>query len=812
MATPRLPPGHRRRTRLIDHLDSVSDSAIIIVRAPAGGGKTSLISDWVRHRDPAEGVIWLRLDSWLPKLDALRAEAGERLRRMTGPVNIVVDDAHLAAPGLIDEMLRFAQGMAEGRVILLAREFSERDLDMWRVQLSIAVLSTEMLTFTVDEIVALFDSAPDGAGDADADTVEERRAQAERLHGLTGGHPLLTRVALSAAGRSAADLGAIAAQWVTSLTPSSEREFALCVALVSVADAGLASQFPGVSRRADRAKEKLARLAREGLGTIDDAGFFRYHKVVGAALRAHAETALDQAVKDEVRVLAAARLRHNRVHSVAGLRLLSETGQFSDMWAHFAGTFADVIPDDVGSILDALPPGAVDSDGMAATIFAVVQGAREPIPSIGLLSMVDVALQDLEGRPVPESPDAIIFGELAILALLWSAKRHEAGAARAEALLQLVGELGSRLSPAAKSAAYWGLLYSTVMLTLAARLDKAEEMLLALDADRDELRVQRRRIVRGLIHAMRGEVRHAVEAIEGLDEQVADSPEWMGRIGIVRAVEYLEGGDARAARKRLRALEPTMSRILEWPFLILVIARTHMAVDSVVGLEDVRRLLRLHASRPLTRGLRNLLNSAVADLALAAGEIRQARALVEGFGRDDYALRMSAARIALITGDQSVISDLRALTQTDDLWPRLRAHALLLLAVHLHRAGDIAGGGAALRRALTITGSNGIRLIISLIPQSEFEAIVEACGVDLPPTVNRADPYELQLQPVSLTRRERHLLARLASAETLQAIADTEFVALSTVKSQAASIYRKLDAGSRREAVSIAERRGLLGQ
>jgi LuxR family maltose regulon positive regulatory protein len=65
--------------------------------------------------------------------------------------------------------------------------------------------------------------------------------------------------------------------------------------------------------------------------------------------------------------------------------------------------------------------------------------------------------------------------------------------------------------------------------------------------------------------------------------------------------------------------------------------------------------------------------------------------------------------------------------------------------------------------------------------------------------------------PASLTTAELRLLPLLASHHTFPEIGDRLFVSRHTVKTQAISIYRKLGASSRSEAVRNAEEAGLLG-
>jgi LuxR family transcriptional regulator, maltose regulon positive regulatory protein len=74
----------------------------------------------------------------------------------------------------------------------------------------------------------------------------------------------------------------------------------------------------------------------------------------------------------------------------------------------------------------------------------------------------------------------------------------------------------------------------------------------------------------------------------------------------------------------------------------------------------------------------------------------------------------------------------------------------------------------------------------------------------------RADAAAPRVDGVWLTERELGVLRDLPSMMTLSEIASAQGVSLNTVKTHVRSIYTKLNTGSRREAIAVARRRGLL--
>jgi LuxR family maltose regulon positive regulatory protein len=60
LAVPPVPSSWMSRPRLLRLLDSDRGRALTLVRAPAGFGKTTLLSEWADRHDPAPS--WLALD------------------------------------------------------------------------------------------------------------------------------------------------------------------------------------------------------------------------------------------------------------------------------------------------------------------------------------------------------------------------------------------------------------------------------------------------------------------------------------------------------------------------------------------------------------------------------------------------------------------------------------------------------------------------------------------------------------------------------------------------------------------------------
>ncbi|MBK5289159.1 MAG: response regulator transcription factor [Acidimicrobiia bacterium] len=133
-------------------------------------------------------------------------------------------------------------------------------------------------------------------------------------------------------------------------------------------------------------------------------------------------------------------------------------------------------------------------------------------------------------------------------------------------------------------------------------------------------------------------------------------------------------------------------------------------------------------------------------------------------------------------------------------------------------------------------GSAGVRLVV-MLNRAPRDTLADLLAVDVDGLLSRAiesgalvraiervmegeryiDPQLLagdvpdeDLEPTTLTAREREVLGLLATGSSNREIASALFVSLPTVKTHLAHIYEKLEAGNRNEALGRAMSLGLL--
>ncbi len=825
LALPRLPHGYIPRPRLLTYLKQAQDADLTVVSGPAGSGKTTLLSAWAREveaHDKSRLVRWVNLepdttaatDLWsrlhgalipgpmptAPGPSALAAAFNQQDRSAC----ILIDEGQSLDHAEVADLARFAALLHQVQIVLATRRSAHQNSPV-TTQFRIAQLRGEELAFTIEELAELA-------------RVSKHPQPPTELYEVCGGHPLLSRALISHASESGEiDQYKAADSWARSLVDADDLEAAELVATLPATTGAVAVS---ITSRTD-APVLLESWASAGLGARRPDGAFEFHPVIANSMKRAAQSDLDATRRSMAQEIATESYTQDVRFAPVVLSMLAETGRTRKLWPHVAANLhaLTAAPETLTSALDTVGTQAEVTDGTLVAIRVLAQEsatATSPaaISSLDLQDRISAALDELRQRPPANTEEEDVLWGLATFVLLQAAQQYEA--ARQVALSWL--ELIKRLPPSARtklsSTIHTGLLRLSSTFTLTTDMDQAIRALDLINPGNGTL-YNHCRTQRAFIHAMQGDVVEADRLISAPAQEMPRpsdhrSTAWIARGAITRAAVLVEQGHPLAARAMLADLIPRLDDTNDWPYALIVLSRTYVPDDPATGFEQIDTILRRHTSRPVPPGLQDLLDSAVGDLALLAGDTNRARNLTETRTDQNIALHLTAARLALITNDPGVMIDLNRLVQQPRLWPRLRAQALFLMAIHLNRAGDTEEASQAVRRALAISHQCGIGLILGLLPLSELEQLAHSAGVSLPENAPPPNPLADPLSAVRLTGREQALLQRLATPSLLREIAESEFVSINTIRSQSGSLYRKLGVTSRRQAVSKAYRRGLI--
>lgn len=318
------------RSRLIERLDAVLEPGrkLALISAPAGFGKTTLISDWIEQslrRPPATRVAWLSLDDGdndLPRLmthvvaalqgidadigadsldlldnaPALRVEAAlteliNDVARIDGPIVLVLDDYHVIEAEPVHEAITFLLDHLPPRLHLVVTSRADPPLPLARLRTrdEMVELRATDLRFTPGEATSFLNQVMGlDLSALDVDALETR------TEGWIAG---LQLVALSLRGRTDVSgfIGAFTGshryvldylvEEVLQQQPQQVREFLLHTAVLDRLTGQLCD---AVTERAD-GSAMLEHLERANLFVValdDYRGWFRYHHLFADVLHA----------------------------------------------------------------------------------------------------------------------------------------------------------------------------------------------------------------------------------------------------------------------------------------------------------------------------------------------------------------------------------------------------------------------------------------------------------------------------------------------------------------------------------------------
>ncbi|WP_194420360.1 LuxR C-terminal-related transcriptional regulator [Microbacterium abyssi] len=269
---------------------------------------------------------------------------------------------------------------------------------------------------------------------------------------------------------------------------------------------------------------------------------------------------------------------------------------------------------------------------------------------------------------------------------------------------------------------------------------------------------------------------------------------------IAQAKIAVERNDLDGAEEAIDSVWHIIDTVEYWPLLAHMRALIDICRGRAGGgLERFRALRRSRGSR-LSRWYTRLLDLTESSLALAAGDHEAARAFAPR-GGDAALVTIGVAHVAVFDGQYE--RALRMLGSIAAESPEERTSLAVLEAVVLRRLGRSGDAAVAARRACTVADAYGLKTPFLLLTAEDRELFDVA--VPWGPPAGGAPGMAPKL-----TERERVILHELVESTNVNDIAERLHVSANTVKSQRRTLYRKLGATSRDEALAAAIAHGLL--
>ncbi|HEU4946335.1 MAG TPA: LuxR C-terminal-related transcriptional regulator [Kribbella sp.] len=861
---PRPSPRTFARPRLLRQLDLGTAGPVTLVSGGPGCGKTQLVSQWAQLRDgPGTTVGWLALGAdgndpqrlWSLLLSALLrgVPASDPLRSLRAPADIdqsfltqvtiglnalprpfvlVLEDVHevrsRAALASLDQLI--ATMPAQLRLVIVTRADPALALHRLRVAGELTEIRQAALAFTNAEAVELFAQHRLDLTEAEVEQLLARTegwAAGLRLAALSlqGRADPLDRTAAIAhfAGDNRAVVDYLMAE-VLARQPAPLRRFLLLTSVVERIDAGLADALTG-GRDGARSLDALERAGALVVALDGARDWYRYHRLLIEMCRHR----LAVETPEQVAVLHSRAARwfashHEPVEAVRhameardwpflGQTVVRQAGAL--VFGHQGRAMRDLLRD--------LPEEAVAGDAWLACAGALAWHDEADRPELERqLARVELLLSGTdahESRPVGM-----------VLALLRSAAAREqydlvAATAHSARALELAAGISSMEVPALPQYVAFAHVLRGASLTWQGKLIAAESHLRQATIPRPvpgvpdwEDAVVLARAYLSLVLAMQGSSLEAhVQAEAALD--IADRAGWTDDVQSAAAhlalvlVHWQQAdrlGCEVALRQASRLLERKPDRLLD---VSRRLAEVRLLIDDAAlgpagtAISEVRRLV---AKLPQIDFLTRWLSLVQAEADLAAGHHEQVllalrdsagggdgqstyagilcgRALL-GLGRPQGALDAVAPVIA---GPTTGIRAVEAWLVTAEAQDGLRRDGAALSA--LDRALECAAPEQILRPF-----SSAVPRLGPLLQRYRTVAGRYAATVDRILAVEPALPVTL---PDPLTDRELSVLQLLPTMMSNSEIASELFVSVNTVKAHLKSLYRKLGATTRREAV-----------
>ncbi|HEX2770978.1 MAG TPA: LuxR C-terminal-related transcriptional regulator [Micromonosporaceae bacterium] len=856
--TPPEPGDVVARPRLFTRLDEAAARPVTLLVAPAGWGKTVLLTSWLRSQDGGRGSAWLtveardRLEDLWSYVEAALPTSSRTEHPVPPPddheslvhlaaaiadlparVTLVVDAAEqIGEPDFVSG-LDYLVGHAAGklRLILAARSAHALPAHRWRLHGAVTELTAQHLAFTTAEVIELF--AAHGRT-LSADQAHEVRDRAEgwpaglRLAALAlAEHPEPARFVAEFGGDLPAITGYLVDEVLSGLSPHAVETFTLCAIEEQLCD-GLVDAVTGGGDGA----ALLADAAREIGFTVavdDRAGTYRHHRMLADVFRARLSRRPEVAVQDLQR--RAARWFADNDQPARALRHALAGRDWSLAEALLRHRWRDLLPpaEVAGPAPPAPTPEQLRSRPMLALGYAADRlAARDPRASDSYLRLVG-ADEHLLTAP----PQAAVIAAALRLGRAQLAGSDAQVRATANGLLALA-QPDRSAEPIDRGARGIARIAAGGALLSAGQLALAEEALAGGVSDADEARLSRvvwaGRSRLAVVQALRGRLGTAADsAHRALGRADPDAP-------ADRAPAYLALALVSVERDRPDEVAAHLvpAALSTDPFVSGLATLTEAKLRSDGGdlagayqlIQAGRRSVDSADGSPY---LATSFAAADAELRVARGDHNTGRAdlyrLVESGAEPAGVLAVALARVHLRAQDPHAVAQVLAgwAEREDDSWPLpVRLAAGVLDAEAARQLTDHRRAARLLEQVLALADPDGFRRVFTRAdpPARELLAAHLDSGTAHWPLVNEllavasGTGHSAASRPAPpgepLTERELTILRYLQSVLSNVEIARELSVSVNTVKTHVRSIYRKLNATRRREAVRRAREWHLL--
>ena len=856
-----LPPkGIVRRARLLERLDLGARGPLTLVTAPAGTGKTVLVSSWAAAARAVGTVVWLSLDAdvstgsfWhlvatgmsrrgvdVPApVTAAEPDAGDpsytatiagRILAHHEPVVLILDcDGALesAVGTKLDSLIHRSAGNL--RVVLVTREDPLLPLHRYRLAETVVEVRMADLAFTVPEARELLTGTGVNLSEVGMDAVTSRTqgwAAGLRMAAMSLAH----RTDREDAARELAGNSGTVAEYllaeVLDTQPQGLRRLLLETSVVDVLRPGLAAALAGP--HAERALSFLV----HGNAFLEELpelpGCYRYHLLFRELLRAQL------AYEDPARSV--------ELHRVAAT-WLADHGLVVDAVRHATAigdweTAARYVVDDLSlpllltapatdPLVEALAPMPKKAAGTAGTLVAAARAAAGD-DWRGVAAGIRRARQAIaDDEPWPAAELDVSLLELALARRAGDAVAALDAATAAQALVHRQSPVALAAHPELDAVIATGLGEA---LVLAGRLSAAAEAF-SVASETGHVAGREQPLIdalghRALLSALRGELRAAAELagrVVRISSAAGLTPaRCPAAAEVALAYVHTETYDIAGARRhvaRAATCGATATEPLSAAMLGLVLARISRAGGDLDGALAVLDETVARAGLPVWLADRLVLEQVT--LLVVDGQSDRAADLAaqlsEPRSREAGMLRAGAPAVSVGAVVDPAVVTLRGASAS----LAVRVDTMLQEAAGHLAAGNARRAVRELEHALRLAAPEQLRRPFREAPEELWRLLRQhdellqrhqwltnrQAGRPTGPVSRPRRGGAGETTPTSgqilepLTDKEREVLGHLSELLTTDEIAAVMFISVNTVRTHVRNILRKLSASRRNEAV-----------
>ncbi|KQQ28148.1 MULTISPECIES: helix-turn-helix transcriptional regulator [unclassified Frondihabitans] len=248
----------------------------------------------------------------------------------------------------------------------------------------------------------------------------------------------------------------------------------------------------------------------------------------------------------------------------------------------------------------------------------------------------------------------------------------------------------------------------------------------------------------------------------------------------------------------------------------------HAAGSEIEALDLLGRVTRLLASFTGDQVLDSASRILRSEVLRTLGEVVEARQAMADLEPGQHHVtcpaRVGALASFLLGDPQAALDTLADCIALGDLHSdRVRAQIFAIVAAAQDDLGNRVASNIAFDRSLLMSATNGTTWAYRPLPHEVLDSLLtRAADREQPARVaallerlQGTTPAETVVLADPLSERELVIVRHLATGATLNQIGNELFISVNTVKSHVRSIYRKLGATNRREAIALAVQLGL---